>query len=75
LKLQSVSWRELAAASPARYRPDLAQSLVSLGIRFSELGRRAEATAAHDEAMKTRAQPADDIMKPCRIRAQNPCRH
>jgi Tetratricopeptide repeat len=50
-------YRELAAASPDRYRPDLAHSLDNLGIRFSQLGRPAEAAAAHDEAMKTRAQP------------------
>jgi hypothetical protein len=48
-------YRELAAANPDRYRPDLAASLDNLGISFSELGRLAEAGAAHDEAMKTRA--------------------
>jgi hypothetical protein len=35
-------YRELAAASPDRYRPDLAQSLTNLGAMFSELGRQAE---------------------------------
>ena len=49
--------RELAAASPDRYRPDLARSLDNLGIKFSELGRSAQAAAAHDEATKARAQP------------------
>ena len=48
--------RELAAASPDRYRPDLARSLDNLGVRFSELGRPATA-ATHYEAMKARAQP------------------
>ena len=32
--------RELAAADPDQYRPDLASSLTSLGTQFSELGRR-----------------------------------
>ena len=50
-------YRELAAASPDRYRPGLARSLNNLGIWFAELGRPADATAAHDEAMKARAQP------------------
>ena len=36
-------YRELAAASPDRYRTDLAATLNNLGKRFSELGRPAEA--------------------------------
>ena len=44
-------YRELAAASPDRYRPDLARSLSNLGIRFSELGRPAEALPATEEAV------------------------
>jgi Tetratricopeptide repeat len=50
-------YRELAATSPDSYRPDLAPSLDNLGARFSELGRPAEAAAAHEEAMKARTQP------------------
>jgi hypothetical protein len=50
-------YRELAAASPDRYRPDLAQSLDNLGLLLSKLGRQTEAAATHDEAMKARAQP------------------
>ena len=49
-------YRELAAASPDRYRPDLATSLTNLGVTFSKLGRDAEAAAASDEAVKTRPQ-------------------
>ena len=37
--------RELATASPDRYRPDLADSLGVLGALFSVLGRPAEAAA------------------------------
>ena len=36
-------YRELAAAYPDRYRPDLAISLSNLGAQFSELDRPAEA--------------------------------
>ena len=43
--------RELAAANPDRYRPDLAASLDNLGVRFSELGRPADAEAARKEAL------------------------
>jgi hypothetical protein len=42
--------RELAAANPDRYRPDLAASLDNLGVMFSELGRPADAEAAQREA-------------------------
>ena len=35
--------RELAAASPDRYRPDLAAALNDLGVTLSELGRPADA--------------------------------
>ena len=44
--------RELAAAYPDRYRPDLARSLTNLGVRFSELGRPAEALPADQEAVR-----------------------
>ena len=43
--------RELAAARPDRYRPDLAASLSNLGIWFSELGRPAEALPPAQEAV------------------------
>lgn len=43
--------RELAAASPDRYRPDLAAALSNLGVRFSELGRPADALPATQEAV------------------------
>ena len=43
--------RELAAAYPDRYRPDLARSLTNLGVRFSELGRPAEALPPAQEAV------------------------
>ena len=38
--------RELAAANPNRYLPDLAASLDNLGVVFAELGRPAEALPA-----------------------------
>ena len=38
--------RELAAASPARYRPDLARSTRLLASTLESLGRTAEAEAA-----------------------------
>ena len=43
--------RELAAASPDRYRPDLAASLNNLGVLFSELGRPADALPVAEEAV------------------------
>ena len=44
-------YRELAAASPDRYRPGLAESLNNLGFWYSELGRLAEALAVEQEAV------------------------
>ena len=44
-------YRELAAASPDRYRPDLARSLTNLGVQFSELGRPADALPVTEEAV------------------------
>ena len=44
-------YRELAAASPDRYRPDLAGSLANLGVRFSALGRPADALPVTEEAV------------------------
>jgi tetratricopeptide (TPR) repeat protein len=43
--------RELAAASPDRYRSDLATSLTNLGVTLSELGRPAEALPVTEEAV------------------------
>jgi Tetratricopeptide repeat len=43
--------RELAVASPDRYRPGLAASLSNLGAWFSELGRPAEALPVTEEAV------------------------
>jgi tetratricopeptide (TPR) repeat protein len=43
--------REMAAAAPKRYRPDLAESLTNLGICFSGLGRPADALAPAQEAV------------------------
>ena len=45
--------RELAAASPDRYRPDLARSLNNLRILLSKLGRPAEALPVTEEAVAT----------------------
>ena len=45
-----AAYRELAAAMPDRYRPDLAASLSSLGVTLSNLGRDNEAEEAHREA-------------------------
>ena len=50
--------RELAAASPDRYRPDLAASLSNLGVTFSELGRPAEALPVAEEAVAIRRELA-----------------
>ncbi len=44
-------WRELAAASPDRYRTDLATSLSNLVVRFSELRRLAEALPVTEQAV------------------------
>jgi tetratricopeptide (TPR) repeat protein len=50
--------RELAAANPDRYLPDLAASLSNLGIWFSELGRPADALPAEQEAVAIRRELA-----------------
>ena len=49
--------RELAAASPDRYRPDLARSLTNLAEALMALDRTADANAARDEAAKLGRQP------------------
>ena len=46
--------RELAAASPDRYRPDLARSLTNLAELLVTLERKADAAAARIEATKFR---------------------
>ncbi|HAD26760.1 MAG TPA: hypothetical protein DCF61_13590, partial [Alphaproteobacteria bacterium] len=47
--------RELAAARPEVYRPNLATSLINLGSRLSENGDAAAALSAAQEAIKTLA--------------------
>ena len=42
--------RELAAARPDAFRPDLAMSLNNLSVRLADLGRREDALAAIEEA-------------------------
>ena len=44
-------YRELAAAMPDRYRPDLASSLASLGATLPDLGRLGDALPATQEAL------------------------
>ena len=46
-----AAYRELATASPDRYRPDLAHSLHYLGVRFFALRRHAEALPPAQEAV------------------------
>ncbi len=46
-----AAYRELAAASPDRHRPDLARSLSDLGVLLSELGRPAQALLVAEEAV------------------------
>ena len=45
------AYRELAAASPAAFLPDLARALTVLGIRLTALRRHPEALAADREAV------------------------
>ena len=47
------TYRELAAARPDAFRPDLAMSLNNLSLRLADLGRREEALAAIQEAADT----------------------
>jgi tetratricopeptide (TPR) repeat protein len=51
-------WRELAAANPDRYRPDLAASLTNLGACLWDLGRPAEALPVTEEAVAIRRELA-----------------
>jgi hypothetical protein len=49
--------RELAAASPDRYRPDLVRSLNNLADVLAALGQHAGADAARNEAARLRHEP------------------
>ncbi len=51
-------WRELAAANPDQYRPDLAEALDHLGCRFYKVGRTAEAVPLTQEALRIWRDPA-----------------
>ena len=51
-------YRDLAAASPDRYRPDLAFALANLGVWLSELGRPADALPVAEEAVAIRRELA-----------------
>ncbi len=53
-------YRELAAADPVRYRPELAAALANLGVRFNRLGQPADAAAAAAEAATIRRELAQD---------------
>src|SRR5690606_26499352 len=53
-------YRELAAASPDTYLPDLAKSLNNLGACLASLGRREEAMAAMQEAVQIWRKSSSD---------------
>lgn len=46
-----ITFRELAQANPGRHRQDLAASLANLGVRYSALGRLADALPVTEEAV------------------------
>jgi len=52
------TYRELAAARPDAFRPDLAGSLNNLAVQLANLGRRQEALAAIQEAIAIRRELA-----------------
>jgi tetratricopeptide (TPR) repeat protein len=52
------TYRELAAARPDAFRPDLAMSLNNLAVQLGELGRPEEALAAIQEAVTIRRELA-----------------
>jgi hypothetical protein len=56
----AATYRELAAADPARYRPELAAALANLGVRLTSLGQPANAVAAAAEAVTIRRELAQD---------------
>jgi tetratricopeptide (TPR) repeat protein len=53
-----ATYRELAAALPDRYRPDLADALSDLGAWYSALGRPADALPPTEEAVAIRRELA-----------------
>ena len=53
------TYRELAAADPDRYRPDLACSLSNLGVSFSALGALPRPLPVAEEAVAIRRELAD----------------
>ena len=60
-------YRELAAARPDAFRPDLASSLNNLSLRLADLGRREEALAAIQEAVaiyRELAAARPDVFRP-----------
>jgi hypothetical protein len=52
-------YRELAAASPDRYRPDFGRSLTNFGIILSELSRPANTLPVTEETVTTRDKTDD----------------
>ncbi|MBO0610524.1 tetratricopeptide repeat protein [Myceligenerans salitolerans] len=46
-----AAYRDLVADRPARYRPELAQSMMNMGSTLAELGRAQEALAASAESV------------------------
>jgi len=52
------TYRELAAARPDAFRPDLATALNNLSVQLAGLGRREEALAASQEAVTIRRELA-----------------
>jgi tetratricopeptide (TPR) repeat protein len=52
------TFRELAAARPDAFRPDLAASLNNLSLRLADAGRREQALAAIQEAVTIRRELA-----------------
>ena len=66
--------RELAAARPDAFRPDLAASLNNLSVRLADLGRREDALAAIEEAVTIRRELAaarPDAFRPDLARSLN----
>ena len=63
----STLYRELAAARPDAFRPDLAMSLNTLAARLGDLGRREDALAAIQEAAsiyRELAAARPDVFRP-----------
>jgi tetratricopeptide (TPR) repeat protein len=68
-------YRQLAAAHPGTYRPDLANALTNLGLRYSELDRPEEALLASREAADIYRELAADLPDQYRPRLAPPGRH